>query len=129
MAPPRSAFEYAVIRVVPDVEREEFLNAGLIVFSRPHAYLRAATRLDAEALESLRPGCDLEGLAQQLRFIEDVASGTMSVGPFGQMDQSERFHWLTAPRSTLVQPGPIHAGVTEDPATTFEHLYGRLVGR
>jgi len=129
VAPPRSAFEYAVIRVVPDIEREEFVNAGLIVFSRPHAYLRAATHINEDAVNRIRAGCDLEGIRGQLRFIEEVAAGTTSAAPFGAMDQSGRFHWLTAPRSTLVQPGPIHAGVTEDPAATFEHLYDRLVGR
>lgn len=129
MAPSRRAFEYAVVRVVPDIEREEFVNAGLILFSRPHGYLKARTHLDVDVLDALRPGCDVERLQDQLRFIEEVASGDMTAGPFGQMDQSERFHWLTAPRSTLVQPGPIHAGTTGDPTATFDHLFRRMVDR
>jgi hypothetical protein len=128
VAPPRSAFTYAVVRVVPDIEREEFLNAGLIVFSRPHEYLVARTHLDAAALDALRADCDVEGIANQLRFIEEVASGDVS-GPFGAMSQSERFHWLTTPRSTLVQTGPLRTGTTDDPAATFEHLYGLMVDR
>lgn len=128
MAPPRSAFSYAVVRVVPDIEREEFLNSGLIMFSRPHEYLVARTRLDTVALDALRPGCDVEGIANQLQFIEEVASGD-ATGPFGAMSQSERFHWLTTPRSTLVQTGPLRTGTTEDPAPTFEHLYGLMVDR
>ena len=128
MAPSRSAFSYAVVRVVPDIEREEFLNAGLIMFSRPHEYLVARTRLDTVALEALRLDCDVEGITNHLRFIEEVASGDVT-GPFGAMSQSERFHWLTTPRSTLVQTGPLRTGTTDDPAETFEHLYGLMVDR
>lgn len=128
MAPPRSGFEYAVVRVVPDVEREEFLNAGLILFARERRFLRARTRLDADALEALRRGCDLDGLRGQLDLVERIAAGD-ATSPLGGMDQSKRFHWLTTPRSTLVQPGPLHAGVTDDPEATFEHLWTTLVER
>ena len=129
MTPSRSAFSYAVVRVVPDIEREEFLNAGLILFSRPHRYLVARTRLDADALGSLSAGGDLEGLREQLALVERIAAGSADAGPIAHMTPSERFHWLTAPRSTGVQPGPIHAGVTDDPAATFEHLFSLLVAR
>ena len=129
MPPSRSAFSYAVVRVVPDIEREEFLNAGLILFCRPQRYLVARTHLDAEALASLRPGSDLDAIGEQLRFVEALAAGTVAGGPFAAMSQSERFHWLTTPRSTVVQPGPLHAGTTDDPAATFDHLYGVLVQR
>ena len=129
MAPSRSAFSYSVIRVVPDIEREEFLNSGLILFSRPHAYLAARAKLDADALAALRPDGDVNGIGEQLRFIEELAAGRVTAAPFGTMTQSERFHWLTTPRSTLVQPGPLHAGTTDDPAATFEHLYRVMVDR
>ena len=129
MPPSRSAFSYAVVRVVPDIERGEFLNAGLILFCRPKRYLVARTRLDADALASLHEGADLDGIGEQLRFVEAMAAGTVAGGPFAAMSQSERFHWLTTPRSTVVQPGPLHAGTTNDPAATFEHLYGVLVQR
>jgi hypothetical protein len=118
-----------VVRVVPDVEREEFVNAGLILFSRPRSFLAARTGLDEEALAALSPGCDTDGIREQLSFIEDVAGGRVETGPFAGMTQSERFHWLTTPRSTIVQPGPLHAGTSEDPAATFEHLYGVMVSR
>lgn len=129
MARPRSGFEYAVVRVVPDVEREEFINAGLILFARERRFLRVRTRLDADALEALHPGCDIEALRSQLDLLERVASGEVATGPFAAMDQSKRFHWLTTPRSTLVQPGPLHAGITDDPDATFEHLWDTLVER
>ncbi|HEY6608996.1 MAG TPA: DUF3037 domain-containing protein [Candidatus Limnocylindria bacterium] len=129
MAPSRSAFSYAVVRVVPDIEREEFVNSGLILFSRPREFLAARTDLDASALSALRDGCDLDGIREQLAFIEDMAAGRVAEGPFAAMSQSERFHWLTTPRSTLVQPGPLHAGTTDEPAETFERLYRILVKR
>ena len=127
--PPRSAFSYAVVRVVPDIEREEFLNAGLILFARERQFLLARTRLDADALEALRPGCDLDGIRGQLELVERLAAGDITAAPFDRMSQSERFHWLTTPRSTAVQPGPLHAGTTDDPAATFEHLFSILVDR
>ena len=129
MAQSRSAFTYAVVRVVPDVEREEFLNAGLVLLCRPRRFLAARTTLDADALAALHPGCDTEGIRGQLDLIERIAAGTVTTSPFAAMSQSERFHWLTTPRSTLVQPGPVHAGVTDDPTATFEHLYRVLVNR
>lgn len=129
MAPSRSAFSYAVVRVVPDIEREEFLNSGLILFCRPLEFLLARAHLDAGSLRALHPGCDADALREQLAFIEDLAAGAVTAVPFGAMSQSERFHWLTTPRSTLVQPGPLHAGTTDDPAATFEHLYEVMVTR
>ena len=129
MPPSRSPFSYAVVRVVPDIEREEFVNAGLILFCRPHRYLHAVTHLDADALAVLGPGADRAAITDQLRFIERVAAGELRTAPFATMSLSERFHWLTTPRSTLVQPGPLHAGTTEDPDATFKHLFGLLVAR
>lgn len=127
--PSRSAFTYAVLRIVPDIEREEFVNAGLILFARERRYLRARTHLDLGALSALDGECDLGAIRAQLELVEAIASGTTEVAPFAGMTQSERFHWLTTPRSTLIQPGPLHAGVTDDPDATFEHLYGVLVRR
>ena len=129
MAPSRSPFEYAVVRIVPDIEREEFLNAGLILFCRPRQYLRARTALDGETLDAVHPDSDSAAIGEQLRFVEAVAAGTLDVAPFATMSQSERFHWLTTPRSTLVQPGPLHAGMSDDPDATFDHLFNVLVSR
>ena len=129
MAPSRSPFAYAVVRIVPDIEREEFLNAGLILFCRPRQYLRAMTALDGEALSAVRPDSDAAAIGEQLRLVEAVAAGTLEAAPFASMSQSERFHWLTTPRSTLVQPGPLHAGMSDDPDATFDHLFNVLVSR
>lgn len=129
MAPPRSPFSYAVLRIVPDIEREEFLNVGLVLWSRPHRFLGARTGLDEDALRALHPGCDVPAIREQLDLLERIANGTAEAAPFATMTESERFHWLTTPRSTLLQPGPVHAGTTDDPAETFEHLYALLVTR
>ena len=129
MTPSRSPFSYAVLRVVPDIEREEFLNAGLVLFCRSRRFLRARTSLDAERLRALRPSADLEALRAQLALIEKIAAGEVARGPLAGMSQSERFHWLTTPRSTAVQPGPIHGGMADDLDATFEHLYATLVDR
>ncbi len=129
MAPSPDAFSYASLRVVPDIEREEFVNAGLVLFCRPRRWLQARSALDEGALHALRDGCDVEGIRGQLRLVERIAAGDPTAAPMGGMEQSERFHWLTTPRSTLVQPGPIHTGVTEDPEATFEHLFRVLVTR
>jgi hypothetical protein len=127
VAPSRSPFAYAVLRVVPDIEREEFVNAGLVLFCRSLRYLVARTSVDAERLAALQPDADLGALRDQLGLVERIAAGEVASGPLAGMSQSERFHWLTTPRSTAVQPGPTHGGMTDDPAATFEHLYTTLV--
>jgi hypothetical protein len=129
VAPSPEPFSYAAIRVVPDIEREEFLNAGLIVFCRSRRFLQARTALDEAALSALRPSSDMAALRHQLALFEQTAAGDPAAGPISELSQSERFHWLTAPRSTVVQPGPIHSGTTDDPAATFEHLWHVLVAR
>lgn len=123
----RSPFSYAVVRVVPDIGRQEFLNAGLILFCRPQRFLRARTTLDEVRLRALRADCDVDAIRAQLQLYERIADGGVEAGPLAQMDQSQRFHWLSAPRSTTVQPGPIHGGTTDDAAVTFEDLYRTLV--
>ena len=127
--PSRSPFSYAVLRIVPDIEREEFVNAGLVLFCRSRRFLGARTSLNAERLRALRPSADVDALAAQLALIEQIAAGQVTSGPLAGMSQSERFHWLTTPRSTAVQPGPIHGGMADDPEATFEHLYSTLVDR
>src|SRR5687768_11589130 len=116
--PSRSAFSYAVLRIVPDIEREEFVNVGLILFDRERRFLAARTVHDESALDALRPGCDHQAIRRQLELIEQIAAGTAATAPFDAMSQSERFHWLTTPRSTIVQTGPMHAGTTDDAAAT-----------
>lgn len=127
--PSRSGFSYAVLRVVPDIEREEFINVGLLLFDRERHFLVARIDYDEAAVDALQPGCDHAAIRRQLELVEDIAAGTAATAPFDAMSQSERFHWLTTPRSTMVQPGPIHGGTSDDPQATFEHLFGVLVRR
>jgi hypothetical protein len=125
----REAFQYAIVRVVPRVERGEALNAGVVLFSRRHRFLAARTELDAAALAALAPGCDAEEVRSHLRTLELVAAGDPAGGPIAGLEPSERFHWLTAPASTIVQPSPVHTGLTSDPHAELEHLFTRLVAR
>jgi hypothetical protein len=123
----RAPFAYAAIRVVPRVEREEFVNAGVVLFSRPRKYLGARTRLDPQRLRALWAEIDLEAVARQLQIIEAVAAGDPSGGAIAALPAAERFGWLTAPASTTVQPGPVHAGLCADPATALGRLFAELV--
>jgi hypothetical protein len=123
----RAPFAYASIRVVPRVEREDFVNAGVVLFSRPRQYLGARTRLAPERLLALWPGLDLEAVARQLAIIESVAAGDPQGGAIASLPANERFGWITAPASTIVQPGPVHAGLSDDPARALDRLFAALV--
>jgi hypothetical protein len=126
----RVAFQYAVVRVVPRIERGEFINAGVVLFCRQHRFLAARTRLDERALAALAGECDPAEVRSQLATLEAVAAGDAEAGgAVAAMPQSERFHWLTAPASTIVQPSPVHTGLTADPAAELEHLFAALVSR
>jgi DUF3037 family protein len=127
--PAREDFQYAIVRVVPRVERGETLNAGVVLFSRRLKFLAARTELDAAALAALSPGCDPEEVRRQLQTIEHVAAGDPAGGPIAELEPSERFHWLTAPASTIVQPSPVHTGLTADPAGELDRLFAQLVRR
>jgi hypothetical protein len=127
--PERESFQYAVVRVVPRVERGESLNAGVVLFARRHGFLAARVELDAAALGALSPGCDPAEVRAHLQTLERVAAGEPAGGPIAALEQSERFHWLTAPSSTIVQTSPVHTGLTADPAAELEHLFTRLVSR
>jgi Protein of unknown function (DUF3037) len=116
-------FEFAVIRVVPQVERGELINAGVIVYSKSFRYLRARIDLDEERLLALAPDADLPAIRAGLAAFERACSE----GPLADRPLGERFRWLTAPRSAVVQPGPVHGGVTEDPAAELDRLFARLV--
>lgn len=122
--PERSSFEYAVVRVVPRVDREEFVNAGIIVFCLERNYLGARVRLDERRLRALCPAVDLDTVARHLEAIPAVCAGE---GPIGALSRRERFHWLVAPRSTIIQVSPVHAGLCEAPEAALEGLFERLV--
>ena len=122
-----SPFDYAVIRVVPRIEREEFVNAGVIVFARTLDYLGCACALDEARVLAIDPSADLAAIRRHLAGISAVCDGAAIAGPIGKLPRPDRFHWLTTPRSTLLQPSPVHAGMTEDPAATLAHLVDKLV--
>jgi hypothetical protein len=123
----RATFDYSVIRVVPRVEREEFMNAGVILFCRTRRFLGARLALDSRRLYAFAPWIDVEEVREHLEFVELVCAGDPAAGPIAELPLSGRFHWLSAPRSTVVQPSPVHSGLTDDPSQTLEHLVGALV--
>jgi len=124
----RHGYQYVVLRCVPRVEREEFVNVGVVLYSQGADYLEAAYRVDADRLRALAPSMDLEAVDAALETVcrvcrGDTGGGLPTLGALGR-----RFGWLSAPRSTVVQPGPVHGGLTDDPAAELTALVGRLVG-
>ena len=122
-----SPFDYAIVRVVPRVEREEFVNAGVIVFARTLDYLACACALDPARVRALDPGVELDAIARHLAAVEAICRGDAAGGPVAAWPRPDRFHWLVAPRSTLIQTSPVHTGMTEDPAATLADLLARRV--
>jgi len=123
----RAPFAYTVIRVVPRVEREEFINVGVVLFSRPRRFLGARFGIDATRLRALWPEIDLDAVQRQLDVLCQVAAGDPAGGAIARLSPAERFGWLSAPASTIVQPGPVHAGLAHDPETALEELFAELV--
>ncbi len=123
----REVFEYALLRVVPRIERGEQINAGVLVYCRARSYLGARTHLDERRLLALDPGADVAGVRAALRGVEEVCCGGAQAGQAAGDDAGRRFRWLVAPRSTVVQPGPVHSGLTDDPEAEAERLLGLLV--
>ncbi|WP_189266876.1 DUF3037 domain-containing protein [Streptomyces fuscichromogenes] len=123
----RDVFEYALLRVVPRVERGECINAGVILYCRAKAYVGARTHLDEARLLALDPAADLAGVRAALGAVEGVCAGGAAAGRAAGDDPGRRFRWLVAPRSAVVQPGPVHTGLTLDPAAETERLLDLLV--
>jgi hypothetical protein len=126
---PGEPFQYTVIRVVPRVEREEFVNVGVVVFCRTRDFLAARVAYDAQRIGALAPGVDLSGVPAYLDALVRVAAGDPAAGPIAALPASERFGWLAAPSSTVVQTSAVHTGLSQDPERTLEHLFERLVRR
>lgn len=126
--PGREAFAYAVLRVIPDLERGECLNAGVVLFCRRARFLEARTALDEARLHALAPTADAAAIGAHLRTLEQIAAGDPAGGAVAAQEPSERFHWLVAPASTMVQPSTVHTGLTDDPDATLTRLMARLVG-
>jgi hypothetical protein len=116
-------FEYAVVRVVPRIERGESINVGVIVYSKSFRFLKTKIDLNETRLKALAPNTDLAAVRGALSAFERACSE----GPLAEQTLGERFRWLTAPRSAIVQPGPVHAGLTTDPAADLDRLFATLV--
>ncbi|MET9607444.1 DUF3037 domain-containing protein [Streptomyces sp. NPDC006512] len=123
----RDVFEYALVRVVPRMERGECFNAGVIVYCRARSYVAARTHLDEAKLLALDPGADVAGVRAALYGVEGLCAGGERAGQAADGDAGRRFRWLIAPRSTVVQPGPVHTGLTADPEAEVERLLDLLV--
>ena len=124
---PRSPYQYAVIRVVPRVERGEALNAGVVLLCRPLRFLDAVTALDERRLGAFAPDCDPAAVRTHLAAIEAIARGEPDGGAIAALTPPERFHWLVSPSSTIIQPSAVHTGLTDDPAGELAHLVEALV--
>lgn len=122
-----SSFDYALVRVVPRVERGECLNAGVILFCRTRRFLAARVELDMIRLLALDPRADRDDIQRHLATIPRIAAGEADAGPIAQLSQAERFHWLVSPSSAIVQPSPVHSGLCADPAGALEHLMKTMV--
>jgi hypothetical protein len=124
---PPSPFQYGIIRVVPQLERGECLNAGVVLFCRALDFLAARVELDSARVLALAPDTDLDAVRGHLDALARIAAGDPEAGPIATLPASERFHWLVAPSSTVIQCSPVHTGMTGDPERELERLVGRLV--
>jgi Protein of unknown function (DUF3037) len=125
----RNAFQYTILRVVPSVERGERLNAGVVLYCPEQRFIGARIHLDEERLRALAPEMDPEPLRPHLAALAAIVEGDDSAGPLARLSPSERFGWIAAPSSTVVQPSAVHTGLCDDPERTLEHLFSTLVLR
>jgi hypothetical protein len=125
--PAMSSFDYAVFRVVPRVEREEFVNAGVILFCLEQDFLAASVEANEPRLLALWPAIELALVRQHLDAIPKVCAGERDAGPIARLSRRERFHWLVAPRSTMIQVSPVHSGLCAAPDRALEHLFAQMV--
>jgi molybdopterin-guanine dinucleotide biosynthesis protein len=123
----RFVFDYAIVRIVPRVDRGEFLNAGVIVFSPTAGFLDCRIELDHARLLALAPSIDIAVVESYLEAIPKICAGGGEAGSIGDLPQRARFHWLVAPRSTVIQTSAVHSGVHEDPKAALEGLFEKLV--
>jgi hypothetical protein len=122
-----SSYDYAIVRVVPRVEREEFVNVGVILSCPANGFLEARIDLDEQRVLSLHAAADLDSIRSHLASIPLIAAGGPGAGPIGQLSQRERFHWLVAPRSTIIQTSAVHTGRCRVPGDTMEQLMAKMV--
>lgn len=122
-----ATFQYAIVRVVPHVERGEAFNAGVVLWSRPRRFIGARTALDERRLAVFAPELSPAEVRVHLDAIEHIAAGDERGGPIAGLTPAERFHWLVAPSSTIIQPSEVHTGLSDDPAADLERLFATLV--
>lgn len=122
-----SAFAYAIVRAVPEVERGEFINAGVLLFARQHDFLAARVRLDERKLAALFPAANADDVSAALAAFARVAAGDPDAGPMAALPKSERFGWLVAPSSTVIQCSATHTGMCSDPQKALDELFADLV--
>ena len=120
------SFEYAVLRVVPRVERGEYINAGAILYCKALEFLAAHIALDPARLRAIDAGADVTLIQSHLDSLARICAGSPGAGPIGQLSQAERFRWLVAPRSTMIQPSAVHEGLCDDPHTALERVLAQL---
>ena len=120
-------YDYAIIRVVPKVEREEFINVGAIVSCPAREFLESLIELDEQRLMAIDSTVDIESVRAHLATIPAICAGGDQAGPIGRLSQRERFHWLVAPRSTIIQTSPVHTGCCKNPTDVLEHLLDTMV--
>lgn len=125
--PEKYLFEYAVIRVVPRVEREEFLNVGVVLYCPKLKFLQTMISVDDGRIHAVFTGINLNGLKENLIALENICHGNLSFGPIAKLDNASRFRWLTATRSTIIQPSKVHPGLCTDPKETLLKLHEQLV--
>lgn len=125
--PAPSSYDYAIVRVMPYVERGECINAGVILFCRTRRFLGARIALDQGRLLALAPGIDLVEVERHLESIPLICAGLPGSGPIGKLPLAERFHWLVAPRSTIIQTSPVHSGLDVDPVAALDQILKRMV--
>lgn len=123
----RLSFDYAVLRIVPRVDRGEFINAGVVLHCPERAFLGVRIHLDEARLQALWPEAEIDLIRQHLQAFPRVSAGQSDGGPIAQLSRRQRFHWLVAPRSTMIQVSPMHSGLCEEPEAALESLFARLV--
>jgi len=127
MPAPDVPFAYAILRVVPRLERGERLNVGVVVFCRQREFLDMRAQIDEPRLAALAPDLDIAAVRESVEAIRAVVCGEPAGGALAALEPSERFGWVVAPASTILQPSPVHTGLTDDPATTLDRLFATLV--
>ncbi|MEA2442122.1 MAG: hypothetical protein QOH76_3546 [Thermoleophilaceae bacterium] len=125
--PPANEFQYALLRVVPRIERGEQINAGVVLFARRAGFLQAKVHLDEARLAAVAPGVEAAPLVRQLDALARVAAGDPGAGAIAHLPPSERFAWIVAPSSTAIQPSAVHMGLCDDPERKLERLFDELV--